>query len=87
MVYISGSYHSMDTAKLFQSGRSQAVRLPKAYRFTGGHVFVKRVGSAVLLMPEAHSWDLMFEACDEFSKEFMKDRNQPKHQERPGFDS
>lgn len=72
----------MDTAKLFQSGRSQAVRLPKAYRFAGGQVFVKRIGSAVLLMPEVDSWDLMFEACGEFSDGFMADRDQPQHQNR-----
>jgi len=41
----------MDTAKLFQSGRSQAVRLPKQYRFDGKEVAIKRLGSAVL--PEA----------------------------------
>lgn len=87
MVSTCGNYHIVDTAKLFLSGRSQAVRLPKAYRFAGGQVFVKRVGSAVLLIPEANSWDLMFEACDEFSKDFMKDRKQPKHQERPAFDA
>ena len=78
---------NMDTAKLFQSGRSQAVRLPKAYRFSGGQVFVKRVGSAVVLMPESNSWDLMFEACDEFSPDFMKERNQPRHQNRPALDA
>jgi antitoxin VapB len=73
----------MDTAKIFQTGRSQAVRLPKAYRFDGHQVFVKRVGQAVILMPEVNSWDMMFEACDEFSPNFMLERNQPEVQERP----
>jgi antitoxin VapB len=77
----------MDTAKLFQTGRSQAVRLPKAYRFDGRQVFVKRVGSAVVLMPEAHSWDMLFEACDEFSQDFMVERHQPDLQERPALES
>jgi antitoxin VapB len=85
MVYISGKYLMMDSAKLFQTGRSQAVRLPKAYRFEGHQVFVKRVGQAVVLMPEVNSWDMMFEACDEFSKDFMEERNQPKTQERPAL--
>jgi antitoxin VapB len=39
----------MDTARLFQSGRSQAVRLPKAYRFSGTEVVVKHFGNGVLL--------------------------------------
>lgn len=81
----NGIYLSMDTAKLFKSGRSQAVRLPKAFRFDGTQVFVKRMGSAVLLLPEAHPWELMVEACGEFSKDFMRERNQPKHQSRPAF--
>jgi len=75
----------VDTAKLFQTGRSQAVRLPKAYRFDGGQVFIKRVGRAVVLMPEANSWELMFDACDEFTKDFMVERNQPQPQERPAL--
>jgi hypothetical protein len=39
----------LDTARLFQSGRSQAVRLPKAYRFSGTEVVVKHFGNGVLL--------------------------------------
>jgi antitoxin VapB len=42
----------MDTARLFQSGRSQAVRLPKAYRFSGTEVIVKHFGNGVLLPME-----------------------------------
>lgn len=41
----------MDTAKLFQTGRSQAVRLPKAYRFEGDEVYVKKTGQGVMLLP------------------------------------
>jgi antitoxin VapB len=41
----------VDTAKLFQTGRSQAVRLPKAFRFEGDEVYIKRVGNGVLLIP------------------------------------
>ena len=38
---------AMDTAKIFQTGRSQAVRLPKEYRFNGKEVVIKRVGDGV----------------------------------------
>jgi antitoxin VapB len=41
----------MKTAKLFKIGRSQAVRLPKAFRFEGKEVYIKRVENGVLLMP------------------------------------
>jgi len=77
----------VNTAKLFKSGRSQAVRLPKAFRFDGTQVFVKRVGQAVVLLPESHPWDVLFEACGEFSKDFMSQRNQPTHQSRPTLDA
>ena len=72
----------METAKLFSSGRSQAVRLPKAYRFEGTEVVVKRVGSGVLLMPTAAPWLAMFQALDEFEPGFQLERDQPAPQER-----
>jgi len=40
----------------------------------------------VVLLPDQHSWDLLFEACDDFSDDFMADRNQPDVQKRPAFD-
>jgi antitoxin VapB len=46
----------MDTARLFQSGRSQAVRLPKKYRFSGNEVVVKHCGNGVLLLPIDDPW-------------------------------
>ena len=49
----------MDTAKLFKNGQSQAVRLPKAYRFEGKQVYIKRVGNAVMLIPYDDPWKLM----------------------------
>lgn len=76
----------METAKLFHTGRNQAVRLPKAFRFSGDKVYIKKVGSAVVLLPDQHTWDLLFEACDEFSDGFMADRKQPLAQDRPAFD-
>jgi antitoxin VapB len=50
----------MDTAKLFQTGRSQAVRLPKAFRFEGEEVYIKRVGNGVLLIPKSKEQRLAF---------------------------
>ena len=41
----------MKTAKVFRNGQSQAVRLPKEFRFEDDQVFVKRMGSAVVLIP------------------------------------
>ena len=72
----------MDTARLFTNGRSQAVRLPKAYRLPGDEVYVTRVGRGVLLLPKDAAWDLFDEALDEFSDDFMASREQPPLQTR-----
>ena len=52
----------METAKLFMNGRSQAVRLPKGFRFEGEEVFVKKVGNAVVLLPRQRSWETLYES-------------------------
>ena len=72
----------VDTAKLFSSGRSQAVRLPKAYRFEGVEVVVKRFGNGVLLLPIAAPWAAMREALADFEPGFVIEREQPSQQER-----
>jgi len=72
----------VDTAKLFKSGRSQAVRLPKEFRFEGDEVVVTRLGAAVVLLPKNHDWEVMFGALDGFGEDFMEEREQPALQER-----
>jgi antitoxin VapB len=67
----------LQTAKLFMNGRSQAVRLPKGFRFEGEEVFVKRVGSAVVLLPREHSWETLYGSLGAFSEDFMEERGQP----------
>lgn len=69
-------------AKLFRNGQSQAVRLPKEFRFEGDFVYVKKSGSAVVLLPAKGAWDSLIGSLDKFSKEFMSDRGQPGPQER-----
>jgi antitoxin VapB len=79
---------SMDTAKLFKTGRSQAVRLPKEYRFEGEEVYIKRVGAAVILLPKKTTWDDVFRALDMFEPETFPDREQPNEQQhRPSLES
>lgn len=72
----------MDTAKIFQNGKSQAIRLPKDYRFRGSKVYLKRIGNAVVLIPEQDSWQTLLESLDQFSNDFMVERQQPPAQER-----
>jgi antitoxin VapB len=72
----------MKTAKLFQNGRSQGVRLPKEFRFEGDHVLIKRVGEGVLLLPAKRSWDALVDSLAHFSYDFMSERGQPRQQRR-----
>lgn len=66
-------------AKLFQNGRSQAVRLPKEYRFEGDRVRIRRVAQGVLLEPFIADTARWFEELDRFRSEpFMENgRKQP----------
>lgn len=75
----------MKTAKLFRNGQSQAVRLPKEFRFKDDHVFVKKSGNTVVLIPAKDSWDTLIRSLDKFSDDFMTERKQPKVQKREDF--
>ena len=80
--YICCRVIRVKTAKLFKNGDSQAVRLPKEFRFAGDEVLIKRVGSAVVLLPKAKSWDTLIESLEKFPADFMSDREQPGEAER-----
>ena len=72
----------MKTAKLFQNGRSQAVRLPKEFRFKGNEVFIKKQGNVVVLIPTRDPWNSLIDSLDLFSDDFMESREQPQEQIR-----
>ena len=63
----------MMTAKVFENGRSQAVRLPKECRFNTDEVAVNRIGDIVLLMPKTNKWNSFMQAIDMFSDDFMQE--------------
>jgi antitoxin VapB len=67
-------------AKLFKNGQSQAVRLPKEFRFENQEeLFIKKIEDGVMLLPknDKNVWDHMFDRLDEFSDDFMSQRVQP----------
>ncbi len=72
----------MDTAKLFQNGKSQAVRLPKKYRFPGNKVLIKKLGDMVILSPYSDPWKAWIESLQLFSNDFMETRQQPEQPKR-----
>lgn len=73
----------MLTAKVFENGRSQAVRLPKECRFDASEVAVNKIGDIVLLMPKTEKWASFMQAVDLFSEDFMAEgRTAERQQER-----
>lgn len=75
----------MLTAKIFQNGRSQAVRLPKEYRFECSEVIAHKIGDMVMLMPSTQkdSWSTLLASLDMFSDDFMTEgRDDTRPQER-----
>ena len=68
-----GKVTIMMTAKVFENGRSQAIRLPKECRFTSDEVMVNKSGDIVILLPKQNKWDSFMRAIDMFSDDFMAD--------------
>jgi antitoxin VapB len=75
--YILG-YGTVEKAKLFKNGQSQAVRLPREFRFEGTEVYLQRMGKGVLLLPVKDFWDTWIADLNDFSADFMLEgREQP----------
>jgi antitoxin VapB len=75
----------MKTAKLFKNGQSQAVRLPKEFRFKGESVFIQHLGNCVVLVPRQDPWASMFEATKLFTDDFLSKRDQGEQSDRETF--
>lgn len=77
----------MNTAKIFWSGRSQAVRLPKDFRFNTETVQIRRHGNSIILEPIAENWAWLDAVCGQLDPDFVRAANeQPEEQERSGLD-
>lgn len=72
----------MKTAKVFLNGRSQAIRLPKEYRFEGGEVYIKKINNFVLLIPKDDPWAPLIDSLEMFSDDYLEKREQPDLQNR-----
>jgi antitoxin VapB len=73
------------TAKIFTNGRSQAVRIPKEYRFEDEEVYINRIDDIVIITPKKKRMELFKKSLDKFTKDFMDNRNQPENQKRDHF--
>lgn len=67
----------MQTARLFPNGQSQAVRLPKDFRFDGDRVYIQRIGHAVVLLPQHAPWETLFASLDQFTEDFGSELSAP----------
>ncbi len=63
---------TVDTAKVFETGRSQAVRLPKKYRFSVNEVAVQQLGDAVLLVPKGSVWNVFMDGLNGFTSDIFE---------------
>lgn len=62
----------MLTAKLFTNGSSQAVRLPKEFRFAGSEVYVQKIGDTVMLVPKEKAWETFMEGINGFTDDYFE---------------
>ena len=77
------STHTLPSVgKIFMNGRSQAIRLPKQYRFDCSQVFIEKHGDKLVISAHRPSWDEFFDAESAFDASFMSDREDSLPQER-----
>ena len=73
----------MNTAKVFEIGGSQAVRLPEKFRFNVDEVMVQKLGDAVLLAPKSSAWNVFMDGLEGFTDDiFDGGRDQGVQKER-----
>jgi len=73
----------MLSSKVFISGNSQAIRLPKEYQVEDKELYIQKIGKTIILFPKNDPWESFRESLNEFTDDFMKEgRAQPSMQER-----
>ena len=71
----------MEMAKIFENGRSQAVRLPKKFRFNVDEVVVQQLGDAVLLVPREALWETFLDGLNSFTSDIFENGREQGYQE------
>ena len=75
----------LTTAKLFKNGNSQAIRLPKEFRFNTQEVWLYREGDRVIIQPKHSNWAEFFFSDQPASADFLIDRKDAEPQKRTIF--
>jgi len=88
-VYILVYVHlaPMKTTKVFRSGNSQAVRIPKEFHIEDDEVEIRREGDAIVLKPRRRCWAALFDSLDKFTEDFMAEgrKQRPAQKRRRAF--
>ena len=85
-IYTEIEVITMVYTKVFISGNSQAVRIPKEYHINESELAIKKIGTTIILFPKSSPWAHLEQGVAEFTPDYMADgRNQPEMQEREGF--
>lgn len=72
----------METAKVFDSGNSQAIRIPKKFKLKGKEAYITKIGDAIVILPMKQKWNSLISSIDKFSNDFLTDRSQPTLEKR-----
>ena len=76
----------MHTVKVFKSGNSQAVRIPKEFSVKDSELYIQKVGNSIILTSKHDPWQTFRNSLDKFSNDLFSDgRDQPENQEREEF--
>ncbi|MCG2759757.1 MAG: type II toxin-antitoxin system VapB family antitoxin [Candidatus Delongbacteria bacterium] len=76
----------MLSSKVFISGNSQAIRLPKEYQVDEKELYIQKIGNTIILFPMKDQWSVFEKSLSEFSDDFMTEgREQPEMQKRKGI--
>ena len=65
----------------------QAIRIPENFQINDNKAYIKKVGNGLFIIPYHEPWQSLFESLDEFSSDFMENRNQPSIQDHDSFDT
>ena len=79
---VSTKGDAVETAKIFTSGNSQAIRLPKKFRFKQKEAYISKIGDAVVIFPKKSGWNLLFDSLDKFTDDFLDERVQLENEKR-----
>jgi antitoxin VapB len=75
----------MNTAKITTDGTHQVVILPEGFQLIGTEVYIKKIGSVIVLIAKDNPWQSLIASLDNFSDDFMNTRDQPLLDTREGF--